>query len=62
MIEPVLIHLHNLGVDIHFDLCINDTDFHDGRLTGLISVYGFRFSCDDAIIALPYLTLLDMAT
>lgn len=61
MIDPWIRHLHNLGVDLHFDTRISDLEFEDGRITGLLSADGRRFGCDYAIIALPYLTLREMA-
>ncbi len=62
MVEPWLHHLRDLGVDLHFDTRINDLEFDDGRLTALISADGRRFACDHAILAVPYLTLRELAT
>ena len=61
MIDPWIHHLQNLGVDIHFNTNISDLEFEDGRITGLTSTDRRRFGCDYAIIALPYLTLREMA-
>ena len=61
MIDPWIRHLQNLGVDIHLDTRVGDLDFVDGRITALIAVDGRRFACDYAILAVPYLTLREIA-
>ncbi|BBX99238.1 hydroxysqualene dehydroxylase [Mycobacterium lacus] len=61
MIDPWIRHLQSLGVDIHFDTRVNDLEFDNGRITALTSADGRRFECDYAILALPYLTLREMA-
>ncbi|WP_420873528.1 FAD-dependent oxidoreductase [Mycobacterium riyadhense] len=62
MIDPWVRHLRHLGVDIQFDTRVGDLEFGDGRVTALISADGRRFACDYAILAVPYLTLRELAT
>lgn len=61
MVDPWIRQLRNLGVDIQFDTRVSDLEFEDGRIAALISADGRRFACDYAILALPYLTLREMA-
>ncbi len=61
MVEPWIRHLQNLGVDVHFDLRVDDLEFERGRVTALKSTDGRRIPCDYAILALPYLTLRQLA-
>lgn len=60
MIDPWIRYLQNLGVDIQFNTRIDDLEFKDGRITALTSADGRRFTCDYAILALPYPTLREM--
>ncbi|MCV7340301.1 putative oxidoreductase [Mycobacterium haemophilum DSM 44634] len=61
MVDPWIRQLQNLGVDIQFNTRVSDLEFEDGRITALLSTDGRRFACDYAILALPYLTLREMA-
>lgn len=61
MIDPWVRHLKNLGVDIQFDTRIRELEFEDGRVRALISADRRRITCDYAILALPYLTLRELA-
>ncbi|GAB7146160.1 FAD-dependent oxidoreductase [Mycobacterium riyadhense] len=61
MVDPWIRHLRNLGVDIHFDTRISDLEFEDGRVSALISADGRRFDCDYALLAVPYVTLRELA-
>lgn len=61
MVDPWIRHLTRLGVDIHFNTRVGDLEFDDGRVTALISSDGRRFACDYALLAVPYLTLRELA-
>lgn len=61
MVDPWIRHLTRLGVDIHFNTRVGDLEFDDGRVTALISSDGRRFACDYARLAVPYLTLRELA-
>lgn len=61
MIDPWIRHLQSRGVDILFDTRIDDIEFEHGRTTAVITCDGRRLACDYAILALPYLTLRQLA-
>ncbi|KAA1250140.1 FAD-dependent oxidoreductase [Mycobacterium simiae] len=62
MVEPWISYLQNLGVEVHFDMRVEDVEFENGRVTTLVLTDGSRMPCDYAILAIPYLALRDMAT
>ncbi len=57
---PGFATLTRLGVDIHFNTRVGDLEFDDGRVT--TSSDGRRFACDYALLAVPYLTLRELAS
>ncbi|MHA7651595.1 FAD-dependent oxidoreductase [Mycobacterium sp. ML4] len=61
MVDPWIRHLRDLGVDVQFELRIDDIEFERGRVSALTSMDGRRIACDYAILALPYLTLRKLA-